>query len=85
MPTEPYLPGDVMGLYILSLSVHGLVRGTDIELGRDADTGGQVLYVMDQARILAQQKEIQLVEVLTRQVWDKRIDPRAVSQEIWAA
>ncbi len=75
MPTEPYLPGDVLGLYILSISVHGLVRGRDIELGRDADTGGQVLYVMDQARILAQQREIQLVEVLTRQVWDKRVDP----------
>ncbi|MBT8395423.1 MAG: HAD-IIB family hydrolase [Gemmatimonadetes bacterium] len=74
MPNEPYLPGDVLGLYFLSLSVHGLVRGTDTELGRDADTGGQVLYVMDQARILAQQPEIQLVEVLTRQVWDKRVD-----------
>jgi sucrose-phosphate synthase len=71
---EPYLPGDVLGLYILSLSVHGLVRSADIELGRDADTGGQVLYVMDQARIFARQREIQLVEVLTRQVWDKRVD-----------
>ncbi len=73
MPHEPYLPGDVLGLYILSLSVHGLVRSTDIELGRDADTGGQVLYVLDQARTLARQQEIQLVEVLTRQVWDKRV------------
>ncbi|MGD2122848.1 MAG: HAD-IIB family hydrolase [Gemmatimonadota bacterium] len=73
MAPEQYLPGDVLGLYILSLSVHGLVRGTDIELGRDADTGGQVLYVLDQARTLARQREIQLVEVLTRQVWDKRV------------
>jgi sucrose-phosphate synthase len=62
------------GLYIMSLSLHGLVRGTDIELGRDADTGGQVLYVLDQARNLAKQPEVQLVEVLTRQIWDKRID-----------
>jgi sucrose-phosphate synthase len=74
VPNEPFLPGDVLGLYILSLSVHGLVRGTDVELGRDADTGGQVLYVLDQARILARQREIQLVEVVTRQVEDVRVD-----------
>ncbi|MDH3654551.1 MAG: PfkB family carbohydrate kinase, partial [Myxococcales bacterium] len=36
--------------YVLSLTIHGLVRATDIELGRDADTGGQVSYVVDQAR-----------------------------------
>jgi sucrose-phosphate synthase len=74
MPTEPFLPGDVLGLYVLSLSVHGLVRGTDVELGRDADTGGQVLYVLDQARNLSRRREVQLVEVLTRQVWGQRVD-----------
>ncbi len=74
MPSESLPWGPPRGLYVMSLSVHGLVRGTDIELGRDADTGGQVLYVLDQARTLAQQPEVQLVEVLTRQVWDKRVD-----------
>jgi len=29
------------------LSVHGLMRGHDLELGRDADTGGQTLYVIN--------------------------------------
>jgi sucrose-phosphate synthase len=62
------------GLYIMSLTVHGLVRGEGIELGRDADTGGQVLYVLDQARELARQPEVELVEVLTRQIWDRRLD-----------
>jgi fructokinase len=38
------------GLYVLSLTVHGLVRATEIELGRDADTGGQVSYVADRFR-----------------------------------
>ncbi len=74
MPRESFPWEASPGLYIMSLSVHGLVRGTDLELGRDADTGGQVLYVLDQARILAKQPEVQLVEVLTRQVWDKRVD-----------
>jgi len=73
VPKEPFLPGDVLGLYVLSLSVHGLVRGTDVELGRDADTGGQVLYVLDQARTLSNRPEVQLVELVTRQVWGKQV------------
>lgn len=28
------------GYYIVLISVHGLIRGDDLELGRDADTGG---------------------------------------------
>ena len=30
--------------YIVLISVHGLIRAQDLELGRDADTGGQTLY-----------------------------------------
>jgi sucrose-phosphate synthase len=74
MPNEPFRPADDHGLYIMSLSVHGLLRGTDIELGRDADTGGQVLYVLDQARSLARHPDVEMVEVLTRQIWDVRVD-----------
>ena len=62
------------GFYILSLSVHGLVRGTDIELGRDADTGGQVKYVVEQARALARHPAVRTVELVTRQVIDQKID-----------
>lgn len=75
MPHESFERGDSPGLYIMSLSIHGLIRGTDIELGRDADTGGQVLYVLDQARALARRPEVESVEVITRQIWDKRVDP----------
>jgi sucrose-phosphate synthase len=32
----------VDGLYIVLASMHGLIRGTAMELGRDPDTGGQV-------------------------------------------
>ncbi|MDH4281533.1 MAG: PfkB family carbohydrate kinase [Myxococcales bacterium] len=62
------------GLYILSLSVHGLVRATNIELGRDADTGGQVSYVIDQARALAGRPEVARVDVVTRLIEDRRVD-----------
>ena len=62
------------GLYVLSLTVHGLVRANEIELGRDADTGGQVSYVVDQARALAHHPGVDRVDVITRAITDKRVD-----------
>ena len=38
---NPFM-GRVDRLYIVLSSVHGLVRGENMELGKDADTGGQV-------------------------------------------
>ncbi len=61
-------------LYVLSLTLHGLVRATDIELGRDADTGGQVSYVVDQARALAEHPDVERVDVVTRLIQDRRVD-----------
>jgi sucrose-phosphate synthase len=58
--------------YILMLSIHGLVRGQNPELGRDPDTGGQVSYVLELARALARQDRVDLV---TRLVQDPKIDP----------
>jgi sucrose-phosphate synthase len=57
-------------LYILMLSLHGLIRGGDLELGRDADTGGQILYVVELARSLARQRHVTKVDLLTRRVED---------------
>ncbi len=62
-------------LYVMLLSLHGLVRGEDPELGRDADTGGQVKYVLELARALAEDPRVERVDLLTRLVDDKRIDP----------
>ena len=62
------------GLYVMSLSVHGLVRAEDPELGRDADTGGQVSYVIDQARALAAHRDVDRVDVVTREVVDRNVD-----------
>lgn len=58
------------GLYIFLLSIHGLVRGEAPELGRDADTGGQVTYVLELARALSEHPGVGLVELLTRQIED---------------
>lgn len=61
------------GLKIALISVHGLIRGTDMELGRDADTGGQTTYVVELARALGQLGQVARVDLLTRQIIDDRV------------
>src|SRR6056297_2982096 len=62
------------GLYIVLLSIHGLIRGYDMELGRDPDTGGQIKYVVELARALSRHPDVGRVELMTRQIVDKRVD-----------
>ena len=57
----------------MMLSLHGLVRGTDLELGRDADTGGQVTYVVELARALSQHPGVERVELVTRLIEDPNV------------
>ncbi|PTQ87468.1 HAD-IIB family hydrolase [Nitrosomonas ureae] len=57
-------------LYILMISPHGLIRGKNMELGRDADTGGQTTYVVELMRALARHREIGQVDLLTRLITD---------------
>lgn len=63
------------GLYLLLISVHGLIRGSDLELGRDSDTGGQTLYVVELLKALAAHPQVDRVDLLTRQVMAKNVDP----------
>jgi len=62
------------GLYILMISIHGLLRADNLELGRDADTGGQIKYVLELVRKLAQDKRVDRVDLLTRMVVDPKVD-----------
>ncbi|WP_232023971.1 HAD-IIB family hydrolase [Sulfurivermis fontis] len=62
-------------MYIILISVHGLIRGHNLELGRDADTGGQTKYVVELARALAEHPDVSRVDLLTRQI----IDPKVAS------
>jgi len=55
-------------LYIVLISVHGLLRSRRPELGRDADTGGQIQYVLDLARALGQAPEVERVDLVTRRI-----------------
>lgn len=59
--------------YIQMFSVHGLLRSGNMELGRDADTGGQIKYVVELSKALSQHKEVGQVDLFTRLIVDKRV------------
>lgn len=63
------------GLYIVLFSVHGLIRGEDLELGRDSDTGGQIKYVLELAQALGKHPGVERVDLITRQVIDQKVSP----------
>lgn len=60
-------------LRFLLISVHGLIRGRDLELGRDADTGGQTLYVVELARALGARDDVEQVDLVTRRIVDPAV------------
>lgn len=77
-------------LYLVMISIHGLIRGHDLELGRDADTGGQTKYVVDLARALGENDEVGRVDLITQRVccdsvsgdYSKPIEPLSGSARI---
>ena len=72
-PEPEKKPGN---LYIAMISLHGLVTGENIELGRDADTGGQIKYVIDLAKSLSSIPDVGRVDIFTRQIFDRRINAK---------
>ena len=77
-------------LYLVLVSIHGLIRSHDLELGRDADTGGQTKYVVDLARALGEREEVAQVDLLTRRIidpsvsedYDRQVEPLTDSARI---
>ncbi len=65
---------DTTGFYIQLFSIHGLIRGNSPELGRDADTGGQINYVLELAKNLGEQDSVAQVDLVTRLIDDKDVD-----------
>ena len=61
------------GLYIMLFSIHGLIRSHDLEMGRDADTGGQVKYLIELAGELGKAPEVERVDLFTRLIKDKKV------------
>ncbi len=60
-------------LHLQLFSIHGLIRGDNLELGRDADTGGQTKYVVELTKALGELPAVKQVDLFTRLVDDKRV------------
>ncbi len=60
-------------IYIQFYNIHGLLRGHDLELGRDADTGGQTKYVLELAKAVSHSDDVEQVEIVTRYINDKDV------------
>ncbi|PLX43194.1 MAG: HAD family hydrolase [Hyphomicrobiales bacterium] len=65
---------DSKSLYIVLISLDGLIRGQDPEIGRDEDTGAQVDHVLNLARALARRPEVERVDLFTRLIEDPMVD-----------
>jgi sucrose-phosphate synthase len=55
------------------ISIHGLIRSHNLELGRDADTGGQTKYVVELCQALSQHPEVARVDCFTRRIVDPEV------------
>ncbi|RJX33690.1 MAG: HAD-IIB family hydrolase [Desulfurivibrio sp.] len=63
------------GLYLQLFSIHGLIRAESPQLGFDADTGGQVKYVLELAGALAARPEVGQVDLVSRLIEDRQLSP----------
>ncbi|MBT8368718.1 MAG: HAD-IIB family hydrolase [Deltaproteobacteria bacterium] len=59
--------------HIQMFSVHGLLRAENMQLGHDADTGGQIKYVVELSNALSQAEHVKQVELFTRLIRDKAV------------
>ena len=68
------MEGSKMSLKFLHLHLHGLIRSNNLELGRDSDTGGQTKYVLELVKSLANNTEVDQVDLVTRFINDTKVD-----------
>ena len=70
-----------MRLKFLHLHLHGLIRSKNLELGMDADTGGQTQYVLELVKSLANTSEVDQVDLVTRLINDPKVDDEYSQEE----
>ncbi|GAA5224693.1 HAD-IIB family hydrolase [Membranihabitans marinus] len=56
-------------------NIHGLIKSTGLEIGKDADNGGQLIYVLELARHLSQHPDVEHVHIFTRLIKDPKEFP----------
>ncbi|MDQ6530843.1 HAD-IIB family hydrolase [Flavobacterium sp. LHD-85] len=70
-------------LRISLINIHGLLKGSGLEIGRDADNGGQTKYIYELAEFLSQHEDVEHVHLFTRLIDDSALSPEyAVPVEI---
>jgi sucrose-phosphate synthase len=52
-------------LYIQMFSIHGLLRSENMEMGHDADTGGQINYVVELGKALSNRSDVERIDLFT--------------------
>lgn len=62
-------------LTIALINIHGLVRGRGLEIGKDADNGGQTKYVFELAEYLSHSEAVEKVYIYTRLIEDASVSP----------
>jgi sucrose-phosphate synthase len=65
------MPNDKRIIHMFSL--HGLIRSENLEMGRDADTGGQIKYVLEEGLELSKQPGVERVDLFTRWINDPSV------------
>ena len=70
-----------MRFKFLHLHLHGLIRSKNLELGRDADTGGQTQYVLELVKSLANTSEVDQVDLVTRLINDPKVHEEYSQEE----
>ena len=60
------------GIYVQIHSLHGLISSNYADLGRDEDTGGQIVYVLELAKAMSKIPAISQVDIMTRRIEDIR-------------
>jgi len=59
---------------IALINIHGLLRSSGLEIGRDADNGGQTRYVYELAEYLSRHPKVLHVHLITRLIDDPALD-----------
>ncbi len=62
-------------LRISLINIHGLLKGSGLEIGRDADNGGQTKYIYELAEFLSQHEDVEHVHIFTRLIDDPALSP----------
>ena len=70
-----------MRFKFLHLHLHGLMRSKNLELGKDADTGGQTQYVLELVKSLANTAQVDQVDLVTRLIDDSKVDNEYSQEE----